>query len=226
MMHLSVLVEQDTGMPVMYRLFNGNNPDCITVNDLIFRIEELFGDVKDKNILFVFDRGYESKDNLLSCSMNRKSCLMAAKNVGLKFIRDVRNKFDDFWDLSSVIPGTAVHGHSAEVKLKHRGQEFSVWVHVFRSEEKNTIETKAFLNQLNKFEQNWKSSSRKERAEMVKDPLSRFYNFRELDGLKDKIVRNGDAVNEYTRDFGFFAGNFLLYYTPFDKIRDHLLKRF
>ena len=29
--------------------------------------------------------------------------------------------------------------------------------------------------------------------------------FRELDGLKDKIVRDADAVNEYTRDFGFFA---------------------
>lgn len=68
MMHLSVLVEQDTGMPVMYRLFNGNNPNCITVNDIILRIEELFGDVKNKEIIFVFDRGYESKDNLLSCS--------------------------------------------------------------------------------------------------------------------------------------------------------------
>lgn len=205
MMHLSVLVEQDTGMPVMYRLFSENNPDCITVNDLIFRIEELFGDVKGKNILFVFDRGYESKDNLLSCSMNGKSCLMAAKNVELKFIREVRNKFDDFWDLSSIIPGTAVNGHSAEVKLKHRGEEFSVWVHVFRSDEKSAVETKAFLKQLDKFEQNWKSSSRKDRAEMVKDPLSRFYNFRELDGLRDRIVRNGNAINEYTRDFGFFA---------------------
>ena len=40
---------------------------------------------------------------------------------------------------------------------------------------------------------------------MAKDPLSRFCGFRELDGLKDKIVRDADFVNEYTRDFGFFA---------------------
>ena len=192
-------------MPVMYRLFNGNNPDCITVNDLILRIEELFRDAKGKTVLFVFDRGYESKDNLLSCSMNEKPCLMAAKNVELKFIREIRNKYDDFRDASSVIPGTMVNGHSAEVKLNHRGQEFSVWVHVFRSDEKSLIENKAFFKQLDKFEQNWKNSSRKDRAAMAKDPLSRFYGFRELDGLNGKLVRDADATNEYTRDFGFFA---------------------
>lgn len=205
MMHLSVLVEQDTGMPVMYRLFNGNNPDCITVNDLILRIEELFGDVKNKDIIFVFDRGYESKDNLLSCSMNNRLCLMAAKNVELKFIREIRNKFDDFWDAASIIPGTLVNAHSAEVKINHRGQEFSVWVHVFRSDEKSYVENKAFFKKLDVFEQNWKSSSKKDRAKMVKDPLSQFYVFKELDGLKDKIVRDANAINEYTRDFGFFA---------------------
>ena len=42
---------------------------------------------------------------------------MAVKNVELKFIREIRNKFDDFWDVASIIPGTLVNAHSAEVKI-------------------------------------------------------------------------------------------------------------
>ena len=91
---------------------------------------------------------------------------MAAKNVELKFIREIRNKFDDFWDAASIIPGTLVNAHSAEVKINHRGQEFSVWVHVFRSDEKSYVENKVFFKKLDEFEQNWKSSSKKDRAKM------------------------------------------------------------
>ena len=99
MMHLSLLVEQETGMPLMYRLFSVNTPDCVTIVDLIKRIEELSG---KHDLLFVFDHVYETRDSLLQCSQDRKKCLMAAASLERKYIRDVRDKYADFWDASSV----------------------------------------------------------------------------------------------------------------------------
>ena len=200
MMHLSLLVEQETGMPLMYRLFSGNTPDCVTIVDLIKRIEELSG---KNDLLFVFDRGYETRDNLQQCSQHQKKCLMAAASLERKYIRDVRDKYADFWDASSVIPGTRVHGHTDKVKIKHRGQEFEVWVHVFRSDEKNTLESGAFYDMLNKYESRWKTASRLERRKLLEDDRSRFY--KDCPELKGDLVRADDVLNDYTKDFGFFA---------------------
>ena len=200
-MHMSVLVEQGTGMPLMYRMFSGKTPDCVTVVDLIKRIEELSG---KKDLLFVFDRGYETMDNLLNCSLSQKQCLMAATGLERKFVREVRDNCADFWDASSVIPGTVVHGHSEKLMIKHRGHEFPIWVHVFRSDEKSALEHKSFFKMLDEFEKLWKGATREERQKLLHDKLARFYKAVSPD-LKGELVRNDDELNNYTKDFGFFA---------------------
>ena len=200
--HLSVLAEQETGMPLMYNMFSGNNPDCVTVLDLIRRTEELAGGKKD--LLFVFDRGYETMNNLNLCSANGKNCLMAAASLDREFVRKVRDNYADFWDASSVIPGTAVHAHSEKTEVKHKGRTFSLWVHVFRSDEKSAAEHEGFFRMLDGFEKIWKNSPAAERQKLLDNKdLMRFYA--PCSDLSAGLVRDDDAINEHTRNFGFFA---------------------
>ena len=42
----------------------------------------------------------------------------------------------------------------------------------------------------------------------------------------DKEIYIKPSISTFNFPCQFQSGNFLLYYTPFDKIRDHLLKRF
>ena len=200
MMHLALLVEQSTGMPVMYNLFEGKTPDCNTVEDIIARIEELAG---DKDLVFVMDRGYETVRNLCVCSDGEKKCLMAARTLESAFITEVREHFSDFWDASSYVRNTkAVHGHTMKKTLKYRGKEFTIWVHVFRDDEKSQIENAAFCKQLDDFERSWTNKSVTERRALLSNPLMDFYKWSSLEG---DLVRDPNVMNGYTENFGFFA---------------------
>ena len=200
MMHLALLVEQSTGMPVMYNLFEGKTPDCNTVEDIIARIEELAG---DKDLVFVMDRGYETVRNLCVCSDGEKKCLMAARTLESAFITEVREHFSDFSDASSYVRNTkAVHGHTMKKTLKYRGKEFTIWVHVFRDDEKSQIENAAFCKQLDDFERSWTNKSVTERRALLSNPLMDFYKWSSLEG---DLVRDPNVMNGYTENFGFFA---------------------
>ncbi len=200
MMHFSLLVDQKTGMPLLYHLFTGTTPDSVTVIDLIKQIQELADDLE---LIFVFDRGYETANNLLTCYLNDKNALMAAKSIEQSFIQKVRDHYTDFWDASSIIPGTTIHGHSEQVELKYRGQSFQVWVHVFRDDNTSALEHLAFMKKLDDFEKSWSNGSVKERLKLEKDNLIRFYDYNSVN--EKELRRNSGELNSYTENFGFFA---------------------
>ncbi|MBQ8708307.1 MAG: hypothetical protein IJ523_09500 [Succinivibrionaceae bacterium] len=199
MAHLSMLVDQKSGMPLMYRLFDRASSNCVTAGDLMKRTQKLAG--QGKNLIFVFDAEYETMSGLAECSQSGNACIMALKVLDQNVIRTVRKIFADCLDVSSVIAGTTVHGHTEKVTLKHRGIAFDAWIHIFLSEENRAIERMSFLNHLEWFEQQWKQSDRKQRAWLLKEPLIEFYRHTTVDG---QLVRDGDVLDEHIRNFGFF----------------------
>ena len=200
-MRLSVLTDRNTGIPLQYRLFNGDYPDDSAACDLIPIIQGL---APDKDFLFVFDRRFETLDNLLSCSLKNVPCLMAVNDMDESFIGRIRDKYDAFRETSAIIPGTAVHAQSFRETLNHCGHDFPVWVHAFRDDEKISQENNDFSENLTLFEMIWQRSTGSERRELRRNPVSEFFVFSDAD---NNVVPelNEEAIRDYTRNFGFFV---------------------
>ncbi len=198
-MHLSVLTDRDTGMPLRYKLFNGDYPDGSAACDLIPIIQGLS---PDKDFLFVFDRRYETLDNLLSCSLKSIPCLMAVNDLDESFISRIRDKYDAFRETSAIIPGTSVHAHSFRETLSHRGCDFPVWAHAFRDDEKSSQENSDFSENLALFEMIWQRATKSERQELLRNPFSEFFVFNDADS-NARPELNEEAIRDYTRNFGF-----------------------
>ncbi len=47
MIHFSLLTDNETGVPFFYSLYNCNEPDCSTIEDLMIKITEFSEGKKD-----------------------------------------------------------------------------------------------------------------------------------------------------------------------------------
>ena len=65
-----MLVEQDSGIPLFYRAYNGAVPDIVTLRRTIADATRL---KFNKNIVFVCDKGYPSASNIDDCLRNNIS---------------------------------------------------------------------------------------------------------------------------------------------------------
>ncbi len=198
---LSALADRDTGMPLRYRPFNGDYPDGSAACDLIPIIHDF---APDNDSLFVFDRRYETLDNLLSCSLKGIPCLMAVNDMDESFTGRIRDKYDAFRETSAIIPGTSVHALSFRETLSHRGYDFPVWAHAFRDDEKSSQENDDFSGNLALFEMIWQRATKSERQELLRNPVSEFFVFNDTDS-NARPERNEEAIRDYTRNFGFFV---------------------
>lgn len=199
MMRLSLLTDQQTGQPVLYRLFGGAVPDCSTVTDLLHCVEELVA--PEKCWCLVFDRGYETVKNLAACAAAGKSVLMAVRNLRQGFIDRAIDAFSDFWDPSSCIPGTKVHGHTYKLPIPGQPRELTLWVHIFRDDAKSDTETAGLMAQLERYEKAWEQASGAQRAEMLNRSTAACFTVDDQGALQ----RRNDYINACSRHFGFFA---------------------
>ncbi len=199
--HLAILLDKTTGMPIQYRLFKGKDSDSSAADDVVSEVRKL---AKDKRLTFVFGSRDESMVNLFMCSQSNSTALMAATSLPelVQVIAESQQDLGDFWDESSVIPGTDVCGRSRKVSVSYRGSGFDIWVHVFRSSSRSSIERAAFYGKLDCFELLWKRADGKERQKLSMSPLMECYKLTPPD--RD-LERNEDAVNACTRNYGSFA---------------------
>ena len=200
MIHFSLLTDNETGVPFFYSLYNGNEPDCSTIEDLMIKITE-FSEGK-KDVTFIFDRGYETIENLSICLKENKRCIIAARVLKQSIIAKAKEKFVDFNSSSSIIPGTNIHSHTEEILIKYRGNDYKLWIHLYKDDCKAANETARFLKKLDDFEKLWKNSRKSERERMRQESIIQFFKDTD-DGTT--LVRLTDEIDNKINEFGFFA---------------------
>ncbi len=114
--HLAILMDKATGMPLQYRLIKGKASAFLAADDIVSEVRKIAG---DKRITFVFENRDESMANLFMCSQSNSAALMAGASLP-ELVQDIaaaQNDLGDFWEESSVIPGTDVCGRSRKVSV-------------------------------------------------------------------------------------------------------------
>lgn len=201
---LALLLGHKTGMPVFFRMFPGQIADVSTVADMLLRFDE----INDKKKIFaaVMDRGYFSLENFAKF-VDSKSRVIVAATMDVKWIREAIEKaITSLWEGSSHIRGD-VFGVTVPVKPKFDdGVERELWVHVFRSDSKSSIETQAFFTDLEDFESQWKNwddDAHTGVCPLLKSRKLAYY--REPAGLPGQSIleRDNEKINEAIRYFGF-----------------------
>ena len=203
---LALLLGHKTGMPVFFRMFPGQIADVGTVADMLLRFDE----INDKKKIFaaVMDRGYFSLENFAKF-VDSKSRVIVAATMDVKWIREAIEKaITSLWEGSLHIRGD-VFGVTVPVKPKFDdGVERELWVHVFRSDSKSSIETQAFFTDLEDFESQWKNwddDAHTGVCPLLKSRKLAYY--REPAGLPGQSIleRDNEKINEAIRYFGFFC---------------------
>ena len=203
---LALLLGHKTGMPVLFQMFPGQIADVSTVADMLLRFDE----INDKKRIFaaVMDRGYFSLENFAKFADSQSKVIVAA-TMDVKWIRDAIEKaITSLWEGSSHIRGD-VFGVTVPVKPKFGDdKERELWVHVFRSDSKSSIETQAFFTDLEDFESQWKNwddDAHTGACPLLKSRKLDYY--RTPTGLpgKSSLERDNEKINEAIRYFGFFC---------------------
>lgn len=203
---LALLLGHKTGIPVFFRMFPGQIADVSTVADMLLRFDE----INDKKKIFaaVMDRGYFSLENFAKF-VDSKSRVIVAATMDVKWIREAIEKaITSLWEGSLHIRGD-VFGVTVPVKPKFDdGVERELWVHVFRSDSKSSIETQAFFTDLEDFESQWKNwddDAHTGVCPLLKSRKLAYY--REPAGLPGQSIleRDNEKINEAIRYFGFFC---------------------
>lgn len=200
MIHLSILAEQITGSPVLFSLFTGNEPDCATIEDLVNKICILKNDGTE--IIFVFDRGYETLSNLILFAKNNRKCLMAARVLDQNLINIARKNCPSFTSSATIIPGTCVHGYTETVNIDFRGRTYKFWIHIYKDDNQAAWETAEFMKKLDDFERGWEGADDKGRKKLLSDPMIKFYKDTDINLSLDRLH---EEIDRYMKDFGYFA---------------------
>ena len=90
--NILMLVEQMTGLPIYYRLYDGDVPDVSTVRNTIASHCRLFDNDENK-FVFVTDRGYISNANIDDFIRNNLSFVTNTRVASTKFIQTTIDKY-------------------------------------------------------------------------------------------------------------------------------------
>lgn len=198
--NISLIVDARTGIPVCYRTYAGNINDISTLSDQ----RSLWKDIglKDKKVTFCADRGYLSRDELVSLCEGGFHFLIGSKtNVGfIKKVIDERNC--ELYEPMNLIGSHMCYGISESSKLKTKNErEAEVTSYVFRSTTRQDLLIKEFKEKVSNFQVLWeKTKSDNEKEELRKSPLFEFFN--ELNG---GLILDKRKCNDECYLLGFFA---------------------
>ena len=201
--HFSLLVDQETRLPVLYRLYEGNTPDCKTIGDLSCRLNEIAKGMKN---LLVCDRGYETLDNLLTLTLNQQHCLMAVRTLKQSDIAQAIAQHGDELVSSSkhLIRGTNVNGMTLPLTIRHGGHDLNVWLHLFFSHNKAYSLRENAIKKINRLSKQWDSRTEKERYALLSNPiLKRYFVFPGAAGMSKPLKLDTQALDDAVYEEGF-----------------------
>lgn len=173
---LSVLFGQRSGLPVMFRMLPGNIPGVSTVVDLLSRVDLID---EGRLVAAVLDRGYFSLENIERCIDGNHKVLIAAK-TGVSWVRESIDEWamPYMWDARCRRRGCPVWGKTMEKELDFgKGKKHTMWVHVFRDDQKSHLANLDFFAELEQFEDEWKSRTALQQQNQQVLPNSTLLNY-------------------------------------------------
>lgn len=151
---LILLVGHESHTPVLFRILPGNITDVTTVQDMLFRFDE----ITDSRRIFgaVVDRGYFSLANLARFSDAGSRIVMAAKTDASWIRHAIGEAMPHLWTNAARIAGDKCWGKTIAVEPTFEdGKKRRLWVHVYRTDGKAEQENSAFYEGLEAFEKQW-----------------------------------------------------------------------
>ena len=226
---LIVLLGHRTRMPVLFRILPGNITDVTTVQDMLFRFDE----INDSRRVFaaVLDRGYCSLDNLAQFIDKQSRVIVAAKTSYRWVQESIKEVLPRLWLNETRISGQQCWG--ATHSLLHRfpdGKNRRMWVHVYRSDLISHTENTRFYSSLEAFETQWNSCKKSgdgNEAALLKSPLLKYYkkmSGKQLQPGIDELVRDDWAIDQAVRYFGCFCNVTTFPCTAADALLEYTLR--
>ena len=206
--NLALLYGQESGLPFYYRKLAGNISDVSTVKQLLKDMEFL----GQKNIKFVFDRGFYKGQNINDLYTERIKFLMGVK-LSLKYINDeldthresVRN-----WD--NLLPETETFGLTIattwEYKRQRQKQNDSIvvkrkmYIHLYYDSARAVEDERNFAKLISKFKHELISGNRdKTHTELYE----KYFDVKTTPVRGTKVSAKHDVIEKERKNFGYFA---------------------
>ena len=197
--NVALLVNTQTGEPISYRMYAGNMHDIKSLPDQRKLWDEI--GLKNKEITFIGDRAYLSKEEAVELDQAGYKFLFGAK-IGNSFIdKTIDERNSELFEPANFIHNRRTYGiKENEVVVKAQGRETLLNTYVYRSTWKQEEEINELQTKLREFEIKWSRASETTRQKMRRDSLFVFYD--EEDGT---LKKNSIRFNEECYMKGFFA---------------------
>ena len=141
--NFSVLVNASSGQCLGYRLFAGNVPDTLTMEDFRHLWDE-FG-IAESEPIIIMDRGYYDEEDLTQLSNDGIGFIVGAKS-NLDCVREViSERNSDFRDVRYQLSYSKCHGVSSTYTIRTRDLTSPCNLFVYHSQQKEYDEGEDFL---------------------------------------------------------------------------------
>ncbi|MFA6843809.1 MAG: transposase [Bacilli bacterium] len=198
--NLSILSSQKNNIPVWYSLYDGSLNDSKTIKNLSERLHNL----TTRNICFVLDRGYYSKENIQNIVNQGDKFLIPLPN-SVKWQFDIIDqKKIKLLTTAGTIKVVDSKGTVKDLQCATKTMvvdHHRYWVHVYYDSLKRSINEKKFFSMLNKLRAELESG--KEVAEH-KDLYDKFFFHKTTPKRGKQIKDNAEAQLEFNKSYSGF----------------------
>lgn len=201
--NLSYAVNQTDSKPLFYELYDGSIIDNSQYSYMI----ELAKEYGYTNIGFLIDRGYFSKNNIISMRKNGYNYIIMLKEsteIHRKAVNEVKHKLNSMSDF--YIPEHEVCGTTVEFKMFQDDENIS-YFHVYYDDGRAAEERRSLLNMIAQYEKELDKKIEKKIA--VEGELKKYRKYFKLNydsnGYFLSYKKNTKAIDDDLNKFGYFV---------------------
>lgn len=202
--NLSILSSQKNNIPVWYSLYEGSLNDSITIKNLSARLHKL----TNRNICFVLDRGYFSKENIQNIVEQGDKFLIPLPST-VKWQYDIIDqKKIKLLTTAGTIQVVDSKGTIKDIQCTTKTMvvdHHRYWVHVYYNSLRRSLDEKKFFDMLNKLKDELKSGKE---IEAHKDLYDKFFFYKTTPKKGKQIRDNAKAQLEFNKTY---SGYWCLY---------------
>lgn len=217
--NVGVLYSQDKDIPICYDIYNGSINDKSFFKSMI----EIRKIVDIKNIIYVMDKGFLSKENLLYISDNDIKILISTLSNEKIYKEKLIEKADNIKDIDNMILDLGVYGTSDEIIIDNN----RYINHIYYDNAKANVKETEFLNKINKIELELKKGIDKSKSYTsskyfdIKQEKSTIKSY----SIKKDLIRNEHKIQGMysllTNDYNLSTDTALKLYRKRNMVESH-----
>ncbi len=202
--NLSILSSQKNNIPVWYSLYDGSLHDSKTIKDLSARLHNL----TTRNICFVLDRGYFSKENLQNIVEQGDKFLIPLPSSVKWQYEVIDDKKGELLTTAGTIQVMDSKGTLKDMQCATKTMvvdHHRYWVHVYYDSLRRSIDEKKFFKMLNNLKAELESGKE---VEEHKDLYDKFFFHKTTPKRGKQLKDNAEAQLEFNNSY---SGYWCLY---------------